>query len=398
MVDKNVQEFAMSHFYRAFEERHYAPREVIKNLRKQYLPFIEPLAKIYVGEPVFDIGCGRGEWLELMLEMGFSPFGIDLNEGMLQECYEKKLPASQGDGIAFLRTLQNESQVIVSAFHVVEHLTFHDLQCVIQEALRVLKPGGLLIMEMPNIENLRVSSSNFYLDPTHLRPIPVTLLSFLTETFGFTRTKVLRLQEDFNLDKLTQVSLLSVLTGVSPDCAVVAQKKANQEWLQLFDEPFAKEYGITLEQLAQKYDTSISCSISRLEARIDNAWQHYYTIANSRSWKMTFPLRLAGKGARWIIRRSIVWLSLSPASRPRRIFRKLLIVLKHKVNVNPKVKRVVLNVFSRFPRLMGHLRNIDKNQVTTVPMFCIQKPELLSPRAQEIYRDINVAIEKKSAE
>jgi len=302
MIDENAQEFAKDYFYRAFEERYYAPRDFIKNLRKQYLPFIEPLAKIYAGEPIFDIGCGRGEWLELMAEVGFSPFGVDLNEGMLQDCYEKKLPASQGDGIVFLRTLENESQVIVSAFHVVEHLTFQDLQVVIQEALRVLKPGGLLIMEMPNIENLRVSSSNFYLDPTHLRPIPVVLLSFLTDVFGFERTKVLRLQENSDLLKSMQISLLAVLTGVSPDCAVVAQKKADAECMQLFDEPFEKEYGITLETLAQNYDEGIS----RLEERVaqaEDVAQQYYTVVNSRSWRMTYPLRLIGKGIRCFVRK-----------------------------------------------------------------------------------------------
>lgn len=39
-------------FYRAFEERFYAPRSTIKNLRQQYLPFVQPLAALYPGAPL----------------------------------------------------------------------------------------------------------------------------------------------------------------------------------------------------------------------------------------------------------------------------------------------------------------------------------------------------------
>ena len=156
-------------FYRAFEERFYAPRSTIKNLRQQYLPFVQPLAALYPGAATFDIGCGRGEWLELMQELGMSPFGIDLDAGMLQGCHELNLPAEQGDAVAYLQTLADNSQAVVTAFHVVEHISFEQLTQVVIESLRVLQPGGLLIMETPNPENIVVATRNFYLDPTHLQ-------------------------------------------------------------------------------------------------------------------------------------------------------------------------------------------------------------------------------------
>lgn len=217
-------------FYRAFEERFYAPRSMIKELRKQYLPFIEPLRQLYPGAASFDIGCGRGEWLELMLEHGFNPFGMDLDEGMLQAARELKLPALQGDAVAHLRSLSDESMAVISAFHVVEHITFEQLRTVITESKRVLMPGGLLIMETPNPENIVVATRNFYLDPTHIRPIPPMLLQYIADYEGYARSRVVRLQERPDLRTATDIRIIDILSGVSPDYAVVAQKVLTPRW------------------------------------------------------------------------------------------------------------------------------------------------------------------------
>jgi len=183
-------------FYRAFEERYYAPRDVIKSMRAQYLPFVMPLKNTYGTGSVYDIGCGRGEWLSIINdEFGWNVFGVDLDEGMLKDCIERGLAVKKGDAVEYLKTIQSESQLVVSAFHVVEHISFEQLKSVVIEGLRVLKPGGLLIMETPNPENIVVATNNFYVDPTHQRPIPHQLLSFVTEFYGFKRVKTVRLQE-----------------------------------------------------------------------------------------------------------------------------------------------------------------------------------------------------------
>ncbi|AFQ49047.1 class I SAM-dependent methyltransferase [Burkholderia cepacia] len=253
-------------FYRAFEERYYAPRDLIKSIRRQYLPFVEPLASIYPGGGTFDIGCGRGEWLELMSEQGLTPFGVDLDAGMLQACEERGLPATQGDAVAYLQTLESDSQVVVSAFHVVEHISFEQLQSVVAEALRVLRPGGLLILETPNPENIAVATNNFYLDPTHQKPIPSLLLSFVVEHGGFETVKTLRLQESPALRHPDQsVSLLDVIRGASPDYAVIAQKAAAPEIKAKFAQVFAAEYGLSLEQLAGRYEARTESARLRME-------------------------------------------------------------------------------------------------------------------------------------
>lgn len=257
-------------FYRAFEDRYRGSRELIKSRLRVYLPFVEALKAIRAHCAAIDLGCGRGEWLELMVEAGVDARGVDLDDGMLAACRERGLPVERAEAVAHLRTLPDESLAIVSAFHVVEHIPFADLQALVKEALRVLMPAGLLILETPNPENLVVGASSFYIDPTHQRPLPPPLLSFLPEYHGFARTKVLRLQEAPELAQSGPVSLHSALTGVSPDYAVVAQKAGStpEQFAQL-DAVFAKPFGVDLDTLVGRYEDGLASRLSQAFARID---------------------------------------------------------------------------------------------------------------------------------
>ena len=241
-------------FYRAFEEKHRGSRELIKTRLQVYAPFVEPLKQIYESLQTIDLGCGRGEWLELLTQWGFDAHGVDIDDEMLGPSRELGLKVQLKDALDALHGLDDESQVVVSGFHIAEHIPFIDLQTLVQEALRVLKPGGLLILETPNPENILVGTTNFYLDPTHIRPIPPLLLSFLPEYYGFERVKILRLQEALDIQGAASTSLIDVLTGVSPDYSIVAQKSIAQEQLKMFAEPFSVEYGVTLNSLSEKYD------------------------------------------------------------------------------------------------------------------------------------------------
>jgi SAM-dependent methyltransferase len=244
-------------FYRAFEERYRGSRELIKLRQRVYLPFIEPLLSFYKNEKAIDLGCGRGEWLELLKESGFDAQGVDLDEGMLEACHDLGLNVVTKDAISALKELPDESQIVVSGFHIAEHIDFSDLQLLVKDALRVLKPGGLLILETPNPENITVGTVNFYLDPTHQKPIPPLLLSFLPEYYGFFRVKLMRLQEDNALSVSEEISLYDVLGGVSPDYAVVAQKSADQFLIACNIDAFEKEYGLTLSNLAEKFNQQL---------------------------------------------------------------------------------------------------------------------------------------------
>lgn len=249
-------------FYRAFEDRYRGARATIKQRLRAYQPFIAPLADLQSPPRALDVGCGRGEWLELLGEQGFQARGVDLDEGMLAACRERGLDVELGDAIDCLRRLPDASLVLVSAFHLVEHIPFALLQALVAEAHRVLLPGGLLIMETPNAENLVVGATSFYLDPTHLRPLPPQLLAFVTEYGGFPRHKVVRLQEEAALRGDAPISLIHVLEGVSPDYAVVAQKDAAPAVLAPFQSAFAADYGLSLGLMAQRFE-------QRLQARDD---------------------------------------------------------------------------------------------------------------------------------
>ncbi|UEP22121.1 methyltransferase domain-containing protein [Burkholderia ambifaria] len=256
-------------FYRAFEDQHRGSRELIKGRLAKYLPFITPLAALYPGGKVFDLGCGRGEWLELMTEAGFAPVGVDLDADMLEACRERGLPVFQGDAIEYLASLDSDSHALISAFHVVEHVSFEQVRRIVSEALRVLKPGGLLILETPNPENIVVAGCNFYLDPSHKQPIPPELLSFVGEYAGFARVKRLRLQEASALqDKDARIHLLDVLGGVSPDYAIVAQKSCSEEEAASFDEAFNADYGLALADLADRFEQGVAREHERSAERI----------------------------------------------------------------------------------------------------------------------------------
>lgn len=290
-----------SGFYRAFEDKFRGSREVIKARLKVYLPFIEPLKDIYPDASAVDLGCGRGEWLELLGEIGFSAQGVDINDGMLVACRELDLRVQTGEALSFLKNIPDESQAVISGFHLVEHIPFDNLQALVEESLRVLRPAGVLILETPNPENIVVGTSSFYLDPTHQRPIPPQLLSFLPEYYGFNKTKILRLQESGDLTNNDNLCLLNVLNGVSPDYAVIAQKTAEDELLALTNQAFETEYGVTLERLATTYSQQakqVEAKAEQAELKSQQLLTELYSVYASRSWRITAPLRWFGHQSR----------------------------------------------------------------------------------------------------
>lgn len=242
----------MSSFYKAFEDRFRGSRELISGRLTVYLPLVEPLKAIYPDSLAIDLGCGRGEWLELLQRNGFKSHGVDTDEGMLENAAAFGLSTELRDALDYLRSLPDESVCIVSGFHIAEHLPFEVLQDLVQESLRVLKPAGILILETPNPENISVGSNSFYLDPTHVRPLPPLLLSFLPEYYGFSRVNVFRLNS--SISEINNISLLNVINGASPDYSVIAQKNAAEEVLALFNDEFYKKHGFAVDELATHYE------------------------------------------------------------------------------------------------------------------------------------------------
>lgn len=143
------------------------------------------LALLAAHPPVLDIGCGRGELLEVLGAEGVSAVGVDLNAEMVAEARGRGLDAHQGDAVAWLRAQPEHSLGAVISVHVVEHLQLDPLIELLELAASRLVPGGILVAETPNPASLIVLGNSYILDPTHVRPLHPSLLSFLCERAGF---------------------------------------------------------------------------------------------------------------------------------------------------------------------------------------------------------------------
>jgi SAM-dependent methyltransferase len=174
--------------YVEFERRFRGSPQEIKARQLDALRFVEQIAGS--SAPLLDLGCGRGEWLEVLRDAGISAYGVDLNPRMVAEAHALELDARCEDAVTHLEKLHESSLQGVSAFHFAEHVPLQVLTRVLDAAFLALRPGGLLLLETPNPTNLVVGSAAFYLDPTHLRPLHPDFLQFLVESRGFEGAEV----------------------------------------------------------------------------------------------------------------------------------------------------------------------------------------------------------------
>jgi SAM-dependent methyltransferase/Skp family chaperone for outer membrane proteins len=184
--------FDMDSFYVEFEGRFRGTREEILGRLKAYLSYISHLADDNSAR-VVDIGCGRGEWLELLKQQGIDAIGVDLNGDMIDTCRALGLQAECSDALAWLGRQPENSLAAVTGFHIIEHLPFELMIALFDAALRALRPDGFIIFETPNPENVSVGSCNFYSDPTHRRPLVPDVMEFIARQRGFAKAEILRL-------------------------------------------------------------------------------------------------------------------------------------------------------------------------------------------------------------
>ncbi|HEY6589492.1 MAG TPA: class I SAM-dependent methyltransferase [Actinomycetota bacterium] len=166
--------------YVGFERRFRGdPEAVAAALAERYLDLL------VANPPVVDIGCGRAELVEMLARRDVEAIGVDTDPSMVAEARDRGLDVRQVDGNSFLRSREPGSLGAIIATHLVEHLEFADLVELLELAATRLRPGGVLIAETPNPTSLVVLGNSFILDPTHLRPLHPSLLTFLCEGAGF---------------------------------------------------------------------------------------------------------------------------------------------------------------------------------------------------------------------
>ena len=215
--------------YVEFENLFRGDRADIKRRFEVYVPRLKDAKLGQPDMPVLDLGCGRGEWLELLRDEGLAGSGVDTNLVMIEECRGLGLSVTAGNAIHHLRSLPAASLGAVTGFHIVEHLPLDDLLALLDETNRVLRPGGMAIFETPNPSNILVSTENFYMDPTHRNPLPQALLKFLLEARGLCDIEVLPLHPypaSYRLedDGRPATRLLNQLFFSEQDYAVIGRK------------------------------------------------------------------------------------------------------------------------------------------------------------------------------
>lgn len=171
----------------SFTESFRGSSEEIKEGFRFYLPLIRSAG---ISRDVLDIGCGRGEWLELLKEEGIDARGLEINSTLAERARGRGLRVIEMDALDYLRGLPPESLSMVTGFHVIEHLSFETFVELLDEINRTLRPNGLVIFETPNPKNLTVGACNFYSDPTHLRPLFPETIRFIMSNRGFLDVRI----------------------------------------------------------------------------------------------------------------------------------------------------------------------------------------------------------------
>lgn len=206
-------------FYLALEQQFRGSESQIGDRLRVYRRWVDGLP----AGAIADLGCGRGEWLGLLREWGLDAVGVDSNPLNVATVKGLGCEVIEQDALSWLCSQPSDSYAAITAFHLIEHLSFAELLQLVDQARRVLKPGGRLILETPNPENLYVSMHSFWLDPTHRRPLPPSLSEFLVAYCGLVVEAVPRLNPPEVAIAEGDVRLAQLL-DVGRDYAVIAKR------------------------------------------------------------------------------------------------------------------------------------------------------------------------------
>lgn len=168
-----------SYKYVGFEDRFRGSPEVIRQRLLDYVPVFDGQ------QDVLDIGCGRGEFLDILGHAGIRARGLDINHEMIEVCRQRGLDATEGDALAYLSAQPDESLGGIFAAQVVEHLQPEYLVALLQLAFHKLRPGGVLVLETINVSCWFAFFQSYLLDITHVRPLHPETLSYFVRASGF---------------------------------------------------------------------------------------------------------------------------------------------------------------------------------------------------------------------
>ena len=170
--------------YVGFEDQFRGSATAIRERLEDYLALFSDT------QDVLDIGCGRGEFLELLRHNGVRARGLDINHEMVEVCRQRGLDATEGDALSYLHSLPDESLGGVFAAQVVEHLQPEYLVALLQRMYAVLRPGGVLALETVNVACWFAFFQSYVRDITHVRPLHPDTLAYFVRASGFPHVDV----------------------------------------------------------------------------------------------------------------------------------------------------------------------------------------------------------------
>ena len=170
--------------YAVFEDAFRGSTADIADRQRRYLSCFEGASD------VLDVGCGRGEFLELLRDSGIDARGIDANTEMVERCRERGLDVTRADALACVTALPGESLGGLFAAQVVEHLEADYLLQLLAAAQRALRPGGRIVLETINPACWSAFFGSYLRDITHRRPLHPDTLSYLLRAHGFVDVEV----------------------------------------------------------------------------------------------------------------------------------------------------------------------------------------------------------------
>ena len=135
-----------------------------------------------------DVGCGRGEFLELLSENSIEAYGVDLYEGFVNLCNGKGLRVFREDAISAIKKAHHLGGIF--AGQIVEHLTLKQILELCESADSALADDACLIIETPNPTSLAIYTHAFYIDPSHQKPVHPLTMKYILEKVGFTHIDI----------------------------------------------------------------------------------------------------------------------------------------------------------------------------------------------------------------
>jgi glycosyltransferase involved in cell wall biosynthesis/SAM-dependent methyltransferase len=165
--------------YREFEDLFRGEEAFIADRQRRYLDVVGNCA------PAVDVGCGRGEFLDVLAQAGIAATGVDADAGMVERCRAKGHAGTvHGDGVAYLKSREDVSLGLVFSAQVIEHMPPDVLEAFVAAAARKLRPGGLFVAETVNPHSVAAMKA-FWVDITHQHPLFPEAMLALCRIAGF---------------------------------------------------------------------------------------------------------------------------------------------------------------------------------------------------------------------